>query len=227
MFNGEIQQIQRRFWVKFSKYFYCGKPLRQVMPELVADRTTGRSIVFATDTYEYRGNFYRADQPMIPLLTLSMIFEEILLPRVQKTKEQQQSRTKARAEVFTPRKVVTQMLDYLEQENPGCFDDPDATFIDPYMKSGLYITEIVKRLYNSEKFKEIFPDSEERLDWIFKTNVFGLAPTEIIYRIATNYIFGFMQKHDVHIQTDHFRMFDALPAAQDGTLSEKLTELFG
>ena len=130
-------------------------------------------------------------------------------------------------QIYTPRKVVTQMLDYLEQENPGCFDDPDATFIDPYMKSGLYITEIVKRLYNSEKFKEIFPDSEERLDWIFKTNVYGLAPTEIIYRIATNYIFGFMQRHDVHIQTDHFRMFDALPAAQDGTLSEKLTELFG
>ena len=32
-------------------------------------------------------------------------------------------------------------------ENPGCFDDPGKTFLDPYMKSGLYITEIVKRLY--------------------------------------------------------------------------------
>ena len=38
------------------------------------------------------------------------------------------------------------MVDLLEQENPGCFDDPGKTFLDPYMKSGLYITEIVKRL---------------------------------------------------------------------------------
>ena len=35
-------------------------------------------------------------------------------------------------------KVVDAML---EAENPGCFDRPDKTFIDLYMKSGLYITE--------------------------------------------------------------------------------------
>ena len=29
----------------------------------------------------------------------------------------------------------------LEAENPGCFDDPSKTFIDFYMKSGLYISE--------------------------------------------------------------------------------------
>ena len=130
-------------------------------------------------------------------------------------------------QIYTPRKVVKQMLAYLEQENPGCFDDPDATFIDPYMKSGMYITEIVKRLYNSPTFREIFPDKEDRLDWIFKTNVYGLAPTEIIYRIATNYIFGFQKVHGMHIQTDHFRLFDSLPAAQDGNLKEKLDELYG
>ena len=44
----------------------------------------------------------------------------------------------------------------LEAENPGCFDDPDKTFIDLYMKSGLYITEIVKRLYQSEQMKKQF-----------------------------------------------------------------------
>ena len=45
------------------------------------------------------------------------------------------------------------MVDQLEENNPGCFDDPDKTFADLYMKSGLYITEIVKRLYRSKGLK--------------------------------------------------------------------------
>ena len=44
------------------------------------------------------------------------------------------------------------MVDMLEEENPGCFDMPDKTFIDLYMKSGLYITEIVKRLYKRYRY---------------------------------------------------------------------------
>ena len=48
-------------------------------------------------------------------------------------------------QIFTPKRGVKDMVDRLEQENPGCFDDPDATFADLYMKSGMYITEIVTR----------------------------------------------------------------------------------
>lgn len=47
------------------------------------------------------------------------------------------------------------MVDLLEEENPGCFDDDSKTFSDLYMKSGMYIAEIVKRLYNSEKMREL------------------------------------------------------------------------
>ena len=68
---------------------------------------------------------------------------------------------------------------------------PDKTFIDLYMKSGLYITEIVKRLYQSDEMKKQFPDNKERLKHIFEKQVYGLAPTEIIYKIATSYILGF------------------------------------
>ena len=49
-------------------------------------------------------------------------------------------------QIFTPKRIVKQMVDMLEQGNPGCFDDPSKTFADLYMKSGLYIAEIVKRL---------------------------------------------------------------------------------
>ena len=121
--------------------------------------------------------------------------------------------------------VVKKMVDMLEEENPGCFDMPDKTFIDLYMKSGLYIAEIVKRLYRSEKMKELFPDNTERLKHIFKNQVYGLAPTEIIYRIATSFILGFAD--DLDITEHNFRQVDALPYAKEGTLQQKLDELFG
>lgn len=128
-------------------------------------------------------------------------------------------------QIFTPKDVVKHMVDMLEEENPGCFDDKDKTFIDLYMKSGLYITEIVKRLYRSEKMKKQFPDDKERLKHIFAHQVYGLAPTEIIYKIATNYILGFADGNEDIVH--NFRQFDALPYAQNGNLKEKLDELFG
>lgn len=128
-------------------------------------------------------------------------------------------------QIFTPKTMVKKMVDMLEKENPGCFDDPDKTFIDLYMKSGLYITEIVKRLYQSERMKEQFPDPKERLRHIFEKQVYGLAPTEIIYHIALSYILGFNE--DTKDIKHNFRQLDALPYAKEGTLQEKLGELFG
>ena len=128
-------------------------------------------------------------------------------------------------QIYTPKDVVKRMVDMLEQENPGCFDEPDKTFIDLYMKSGLYITEIVKRLYQSEKMKELFPDGRERLKHIFADQVYGLAPTEIIYKIATNYILGFGD--DIEIDKHNFKQADALPYAKEGKLDELLDELYG
>ena len=128
-------------------------------------------------------------------------------------------------QIFTPKWVVKMMVDMLEKENPGCFDNPDKTFIDMYMKSGLYITEIVKRLYNSEKIKALYPDSTERLQHIFAKQVYGLAPTEIIYRIALRFILGFDKNNS--ITENNFRLADALAYSKEGTLQEKINELFG
>lgn len=127
-------------------------------------------------------------------------------------------------QIFTPKRIVKQMADLLEQENPGCFDDPSKTFADLYMKSGLYISEIVKRLFNSDGMKQAFPNEEKRLRHIFENQVYGLAPTEIIYQIALHFILGFdggelIEKH-------HLRRCDALPLAKDGTLEEKLDSIF-
>lgn len=89
-----------------------------------------------------------------------------------------------------------------------CFDQSDKTFIDLYMKSGLYITEIVKRLYRSEAMKAQYPAKAERLRHIFEKQVYGLAPTEIIYRIAISYILGFDE--EIHIEKHNFSFLKIL-----------------
>lgn len=127
-------------------------------------------------------------------------------------------------QIFTPKWVVKKMVDELEEQDPGCFDDPDKTFIDLYMKSGLYPAEIVKRLFQSKKMKELYPDDMERLQHIFSKQVYGLAPTEIIYKIATNFILGF--DYTGKIKENNFRKVDSLELVKDGKLEEKLDKLF-
>lgn len=128
-------------------------------------------------------------------------------------------------QIFTPRRIVKLMVDKLEEENPGCFDDPEKTFADLYMKSGLFITEIVKRLYRSAGLKAAFPDDRARIRHILRKQVYGMAPTRIIYLIATNYILGFDEalKQEDH----HFVEADAAEAAKTGTLKELVHKHFG
>lgn len=128
-------------------------------------------------------------------------------------------------QIFTPKKVVKEMVDNLEKECPECFEDENKTFIDLYMKSGLYITEIVKRLFKSKTLKAKYPNEHERLKHIFAKQVYGLAPTEIIYRIAMAYVLGF--NNNIQINNHHLRQFDTLPSVQAGTLEKDLDRVFG
>ena len=128
-------------------------------------------------------------------------------------------------QIFTPRWVVSKMVDMLEENNPGCFDNPDNTFADLYMKSGLYITEIVKRLYRSEAIKAAYPDDKERIRHILRKQVYGMAPTRIIYLIATNYILGF--DPELKSETKNFVQADAAEASKNGILQQLVDEKFG
>jgi hypothetical protein len=127
-------------------------------------------------------------------------------------------------QIFTPKRVVKDMVDRLEKENPGCFDDPNATFADLYMKSGMYVTEIVTRLYQSKRMKAFFPDDSERLNHIFAKQIYGCAPTEIIYRICLRYILGFSD--EIHIERSNIKLLDTLEYAKNGTLEQELNRVF-
>lgn len=97
-------------------------------------------------------------------------------------------------QIFTPRRVVNMMLNELEEENPHIFKNPDTTFCDLYVKSGMYLTEIAKRL--NRGLENIIPDRNERIKHILEKQLFGFAPTEIIYNITHKYIYGLYKDID-------------------------------
>ena len=77
-------------------------------------------------------------------------------------------------EVFTPPAVVNKMLDMLPAE---LWSNPDAKFLDPVSKTGVFLREIAKRLM--EGLKEQIPDLQQRADHIFGKQLYGLAITEL------------------------------------------------
>lgn len=102
-------------------------------------------------------------------------------------------------QIFTPKNVVNMMVNELEKQNKNIFSNPDLKFVDIYMKSGLYITEIVKKLYKGLENHPQFVDDKDgkkRLFHIFTKQVYGFAPTEILYRICFEFILGFLKTGD-------------------------------
>lgn len=77
-------------------------------------------------------------------------------------------------EVFTPPELANRVLDLLPQE---LFKSPDAKFLDPFSKSGVFLREIVKRL--DRGLESLLPDRQLRIDHILHNQVFGIAITEL------------------------------------------------
>ena len=77
-------------------------------------------------------------------------------------------------EVFTPPNLANQMLDQLPVD---LWKDPNAKFLDPFCKSGVFLREIAKRLI--EGLENEFPDIQERINHIFKNQIYGIAITEL------------------------------------------------
>ena len=87
-------------------------------------------------------------------------------------------------EVFTPPEVANAMLDLLPQE---IFTDPNAKFLDPACKSGVFLREIAKRLIDGLKDK--IPDLQERIDHIFQEQLYAIAITELTSLLARRSVY--------------------------------------
>lgn len=77
-------------------------------------------------------------------------------------------------EVFTPPVVVNQMLDLLPVE---LWSNPDARFLDPVSKSGVFLREMAKRL--DKGLEQQMPDRQQRINHILSKQLFGIAITEL------------------------------------------------
>ncbi len=82
-------------------------------------------------------------------------------------------------EVFTPPAIANQVLDLFPAE---LWRDPEAKFLDPACKSGVFLREIAKRL--NEGLKDQIPDQQERVNHIMKKQLFGIAITELTALIS-------------------------------------------
>lgn len=124
-------------------------------------------------------------------------------------------------QIFTPKHVVKKMVDILEEKNTGIFSDKTKRFADLYVKSGLYITEIVKRLNNG--LKDQIPSQSERIKWIFENQVYACAPSNIIYNIVKNFIMG----DGEYVSNLNILELDTLELAKEGVLAEYIYKEFG
>lgn len=125
-------------------------------------------------------------------------------------------------QIFTPKKVVQMMINSLEEHDPSLFTRNDSTFIDLYMKSGMYITEIVKKLFNNTRNQ--YRSDDDCLKHILENQVFGLSPTPILQGITQAYIFGF--DTDNTISRNNFIQHDLTTEAQQCNAKQKIQELF-
>ena len=87
-------------------------------------------------------------------------------------------------EVFTPPRLVNDILDMLPEE---VWRDKNATFLDPVSKSGVFLREIAKRLTKGLEVE--FPDRQERVNHIFKNQLFGIAITELTSMLSRRSVY--------------------------------------
>ena len=87
-------------------------------------------------------------------------------------------------EVFTPPAMVNEMLDLLSDD---LWKNKDARFLDPCCKTGVFLREIAKRLMNG--LESEMPDIQERINHIFKKQLYGISITELTGLISRRSVY--------------------------------------
>ncbi len=123
------------------------------------------------------------------------------------------------------KRIACTMADRLEEQNPGCFDDPTHTFADIFIQSGALLIEIVKRLFRSDAMKSFFPNDDDRIYHILEEQIYGITATDFSFRIATHAIFGFdedFMKYQRNIQI----LEESAVAAEEERLDDAISDCY-
>ena len=76
---------------------------------LLLDKTTKKNIIWATDSYINYGKKFFSETKEIKSELITGNYSKLIQPRASKTIDEQKKRTREKAEVFTPLKIVDQM----------------------------------------------------------------------------------------------------------------------
>lgn len=96
-------------------------------------------------------------------------------------------------EVFTPPLLANQMLDALAKawaennEGANIWSDPSIRFLDPCVKSGVFLREITARL--TAGLEKKIPDLQKRVDHILTKQIFGIGITQLTALLARRSIY--------------------------------------
>lgn len=86
-----------------------------ILKILLKDRTTGKNIIWATDSYEDMGEGYSSNDHIREELFKNGA-DQLIKPRVEKDYEEQNDRTRGKGEVFTPTWIIRMKVDLIEEE---------------------------------------------------------------------------------------------------------------
>jgi site-specific DNA-methyltransferase (adenine-specific) len=87
-------------------------------------------------------------------------------------------------EVFTPPKLANDILDLLPEE---IWKDSTITFLDPAVKTGIFLREIASRLIAG--LADEIPDLQERVNHILTKQIFGIGITELTTLMARRTVY--------------------------------------
>ena len=92
---------------------------RELLDILLKDRTTNKNIIWATSDYTSHGENYAATEQIYASL-ITGVHSKLIQPRVEKAHEQKNSRTRDKAEVFTPSWICNAQNNLVDEHWFGC-----------------------------------------------------------------------------------------------------------
>lgn len=150
---------------------------------LLIDRTTKKNIIWATDSYEERGKEYLSKKYIMPELVTGRN-GMLIQPRAAKSLIEQRHRTKDKAEVFTPLKIVDKINKAVENKLPNknnwqeyvselkleitCGEAPFmVSRYDPTAHTGKLIKLDRRVGFLDKKLKIVSKYCQDKKEWIF------------------------------------------------------------
>nr|WP_306430089.1 DEAD/DEAH box helicase family protein [Corynebacterium phoceense] len=127
--------------------------------------------------------------------------------------------------VFTPDPVVRMMVDEIENDEPGIFNDPNKTFADLFSTAGLFLMELVRRL--NKGLEDVIEDPDERLERILSKQLFEMSHNEILHAITIEAVSGGLPERKRWMeQSGHFRVgnIGEIPAEERDKIVDQMLE---